>query len=258
MGRGWLRKVRKVKLVLLHRGRAMDFAVGLLPFQDGIAAAGAVGGRGGGRCSGLGVDAVGLPREAAGGRARSVWCHRLIFFKSRCMVPAFCKCKDARGAWEAAASGTLQHQLWGARAGPVPAIQAGTMALLGAAAGEGVERVVRSLSQGRRRSVDLATVWLHYDCGIAACDAGSTDRGTGGGWGVDGASWPRRETARQLPRPRNSLLGGAPPPSMFSRWGHVTRLHNIIGWLFRPLCVTMAYGLRMSRLGASEGVLHRS
>ena len=34
-GRGWSRKVRKVELVLLHRSRAMDFAVGLLPFQDG-------------------------------------------------------------------------------------------------------------------------------------------------------------------------------------------------------------------------------
>jgi len=99
------------------------------------------------------------------------------------MVPAFCE--DAGGTWEAAASGTLQHGLWGARAGPVPTIRAGTMALLGAAAGEGVERVVRSQSQGRRRSVDLATVWLHYDGGIAAFDAGSTGRSTGGGWGVD-------------------------------------------------------------------------
>jgi len=61
-GRGWSRKVRKVELVLLHRDRAMDFAVGWLPFQDGIAAAGAVGGRGGGRCSVLGVDAAGPPR----------------------------------------------------------------------------------------------------------------------------------------------------------------------------------------------------
>ena len=75
------------------------------------------------------------------------------------MVPALCE--DARGAWETAASGALQHGLWGARAGPVPAIRAGTMALLGAAAGEGVERVVRSQSQGRRRSVDLTTVWLN-------------------------------------------------------------------------------------------------
>jgi len=64
------------------------------------------------------------------------------------MVPAFCE--DAGGTWEAAASDTLQHGLWGARAGPVPAIRAGTMALLGAAAGERVERVVRSQSQGRR------------------------------------------------------------------------------------------------------------
>jgi len=68
-GRGRLRKVREVELVLLllHRGRAMDFAVGLLPFQDGIAAAGAVGGRGSGGCSGFGVDASKPPREAAGG-----------------------------------------------------------------------------------------------------------------------------------------------------------------------------------------------
>jgi len=46
--------------------------------------------------------------------------------------------------------------LWGVRVRPVPAIPTGTMALLGAAVGEGVERVVRSQSQGRRRSVDLA------------------------------------------------------------------------------------------------------
>ena len=96
------------------------------------------------------------------------------------MVPAFCE--DARGAWGTVASGTPQQGLWGVRAGPVPAIQSGTMVVLGAAAGEGVERVVRSQSQGRRRSVDLATVWLHYDDGgIAVFDAGSTGRGTGGG-----------------------------------------------------------------------------
>ena len=96
------------------------------------------------------------------------------------MVPAFCE--DARGAWETVASGTPQQGLLDVRAGPVPAIQSGTMAVLGAAAGEGVERVVRSQSQGRRRSVDLATVWLHYDDGgIAVFDAGSTGRGTGGG-----------------------------------------------------------------------------
>ena len=70
-GRGRSHKVREVELVLLHRGRAMDFAVGLLPFQDGIAAAGTVGGRGSGRCSG--VDAARRTRETAregGGRGQ--------------------------------------------------------------------------------------------------------------------------------------------------------------------------------------------
>jgi len=51
-------------------------------------------------------------------------------------------------------AGTLHHGLWGARAGPVPAIRSGTMALLGAAAGEGVERVVRSQPQTKRRFGD--------------------------------------------------------------------------------------------------------
>jgi hypothetical protein len=37
------------------------------------------------------------------------------------MVPAFCE--DARDAWETVASGTLQHGLWGVRAGTVPAIE---------------------------------------------------------------------------------------------------------------------------------------
>jgi len=124
--------------------------------------------------------------------------------------------------------------------------------LLGAAAGEGVERVVRSQSQGRRRSVDLATVWLHYDGGTVTFDAGSTGRGTGGGWGVDeriGAAEGDRQAA---PKAEKQPFLGPAPPGIFSRWGHVTRPHNIIGWLFRLLCVTMAYGLRMSRLGASE------
>ena len=141
--------MREVELVLLYRGRSMDFAGGFLPFQDGIAAAGAVGGRGSARCSGFGVDAARLPREAAGGgRAVGLGPSIEFFFACWCMFPAFCE--DAGGTWVAAASGRLQHGLWGARAGPVPAILAGTMALLGAAAGEGVERVVRSQSQGRR------------------------------------------------------------------------------------------------------------
>ena len=89
--------MRKVELVLLHRGCAMDFAVGLLPFQDGIAAAGAVGGRGGGRCSVLGVDAAGPPREAAGGRTRSAWGHRWIFFDAGAWFPPFAKTRAASG-----------------------------------------------------------------------------------------------------------------------------------------------------------------
>jgi len=126
------------------------------------------------------------------------------------MVPAFYE--DARGAWETVASGAPQQGLWGVRAGPVPAIQSGTMAVLGAAAGEGVERVVRSQSQGRRRSVDLATVWLHDDGGIAVFDAGSTGRGTGGGWGV-GERMGATEGGRQAaPKAEKQPFGGRPPP----------------------------------------------
>jgi len=54
------------------------------------------------------------------------------------------------------------------------------------------------------------------------------------------------------PKAEKQPFLGSAPSGIFCRLGHVTRLHNIIGWLFRPLCVTMAYGLRMSRLGASE------
>jgi len=138
-----------------------------------------------------------------------------LFLVCRCMVPAFCE--DAGGTWEAAASGTLQHGLWGVRAGPVPAIQAGTMALLGEVVGEGVEQVVRSQPQGRRRSVDLGTVWAHhYDGVIAVFDAGSTGRGTGGGWGVGeriGAAEGGRQAA---PKAEKTLFGGRPPPVFFA------------------------------------------
>ena len=151
------------------------------------------------------------------GRARSVWGHRLIFFS---MPVHGSRLLRGRGRHlGAAASGMLQHGLWGARAGPVPAIWAGTMALLGAAAGEGVERVVRSQSQGRRRSVDLATVWLHYDGGIAAFDAGSTGRGTGGGWGVDNRA--HRDCGGRPPggsQGRETVLWGVAPPGIFCRW----------------------------------------
>ena len=153
-----------------------------------------------------------------------------LFLVCRCMVPAFCE--DAGGAWQAAASGTLQHGLWGVRAGSVPAIQAGTMALLGEVVGEGVERVVRSQPQGRRRSVDLGTVWLHYDGGIAIFDAGSTGRGTGGGWGVGGRIGAAEGGRQAAPKAEKTLFGGSAPHGIFSRWGHVTRPHTIFGWLF--------------------------
>ena len=185
------------------------------------------------------------------GGARSVWGHRLsFFFACLCMVPAFCE--DAGGTWVAAASGRLQHGLWGARAGPVPAILVGTMALLGEAAGVRVERVVRSQPQGRRRSVDLATVWLHYDGRIAVFDTVSTGRGMGGGWGIGeriGAAEGGRQAA---PKAREkAFLGVGPPPGIFSRWGHVTSPQNIFGWVFRPLCVTMTYVFGVGRFRAS-------
>jgi hypothetical protein len=186
-----------------------------------------------------------------GGRAVGLGRFFFFFFACRCMVPAFCEV--AGGAWESAAAGTLQHGLWGARAGPVLAIRAGTMALIGAAAVEGVEWVVRSQPQGRSRSVDLATVWLHYDGGIAVFDAGSTGRGTGGGWGVDervGAAEGGRQAA---PKAEKAPFWEWAHPGIFGRWGHVTSPQNIFGWLFRHLCVTMVYGLGLGRLGASGG-----
>jgi len=94
----------------------------------------------------------------------------------------------------------------------VPAIRSGTMALLGEAAGERVERVVRSQPQGRRRSVDLATVWLHYDGGIAVFDAVSTGRGMGSRWGMGeriGAAVGGRQVA---PKAEKRPFWGSPPP----------------------------------------------
>jgi len=105
--------------------------------------------------------------------------------------------------------------LWGVRVRPVPAIPTGTMALLGAAVGEGVERVVRSQSQGRRRSVDLAAVWLHYDGGITAFDAGSTGRGTGRSWGVDGRIGAAEGGRRAAPKADKKPFWGRPPPVFF-------------------------------------------
>ena len=66
--------------------------------------------------------------------------------------------------------------------------------------------------QGRSRSVDLVTVWLHYNGGIAACDAGLTDRGVGGGWGV-----ARRGCGggRQVSHGRDRAFWEVPPPVFF-------------------------------------------
>jgi len=164
------------------------------------------------------------------------------------MVPALCEV--AGGAWEAAASGTLQHGLWGARVGPVLAIQAGTVALIGAAAVEVVEWVVRWQPQGRSRSVDLAPAGS-----ITTAESRSLTlagvRGVVGAW--TSASGLRRVAATRLPRPRKSLFPfwEWAHPGIFGRWGHVTSPQNMFGWLFRPLCVIMVYGLGVGRLGAS-------
>ena len=100
-----------------------------------------------------------------------ILCLCFCFFYTQagaCFVPAFCQKQNAGGAREAkASSGTLQHELWGARAGPVSANRAGTMALRqrpGGRWGRGVQRVVRLVAVAGlraegccRRSVDLAT-----------------------------------------------------------------------------------------------------
>ena len=64
-----------------------------------------------------------------------------------------------------------------------------------------------------------------------------------------GAAGGDRQAA---PKAEKQPFGGSAPSGIFCRWGHVTRPHDIIRWLFRPLCVTMPYRLRMSRLEASE------
>jgi len=104
-GRAKCASASEVELLLLHRGRAMDFAVGLLPFQDGIAAVGAVGGRGSGRCSGLGVDAAKPPREAAGGE-RAVGLGPLLDF-SFCMPVHGSRL--LRGRAQRLGDGSLRH-----------------------------------------------------------------------------------------------------------------------------------------------------
>ena len=237
-------EVREVELVLLHRGRAMDFAAGLSPFQDGIAAAGAVGGRGGGRWSELGVDAAGPPREAAGGgRAVDLGPSMILFFfHAGAWFPPFARTRAAPGRRQPPAlcstgcGAPVRGQCRRSRPAPWRCW------------GQQRARELSGLFGRSRRAADEASIWGPSGSITTAESRPLTlarlagVRRVVGAW--MGASGLRRETARRLPRPA--------PPGIFSRWGHVTRPHNIIGWLFRPLCVTIAYGLRMSRLGVSE------
>jgi len=84
-----------------------------------------------------------------------------------------------------------------------------------------------------RRAADEAsiwgTVWLHYVGGIAAFDAGSTGRGTKGGWGVDGRIGAAEGDRQAAPTVEKQPFGGSAPPGIFSRRSHVARPHNIIG-----------------------------
>ena len=108
-----------------------------------------------------------------------------------------------------------------------------------------------------RRAADEASIWqpsgsiktVESRCLTLARLAGV--RGVAGAW-VSASGLIRREAAKRLPRPRKCLLGGRPPPVFFSL-GSRDQTPEYFGWLFRPLCVTTAYGLRMDRLGASGG-----
>jgi len=109
------------------------------------------------------------------------------------------------------------------------------------------ERVEQSAD---RRSVDLATVWLHYDGGIAALSAGSASqdawsvRLAGGGFRglrVGGFSAAHRghQPAPNAERPLfcvSFLLG---PRSRVNPQSPLTSR----GGCFCPLCVAMIYGL---------------
>jgi len=59
--------------------------------------------------------------------------------------------------------------------------------------------------------VDLATVWLHYNGGIAAFDAGSTGSGSGGGWGVDERIGAAECFSQAPPKAEKQPFGGRPP-----------------------------------------------
>jgi len=206
--------VREVELVLLRRGRAMDFAVGLLPFQDGIAAAGAVGGRGSGRCSGLGVDAARPPRKAAG-RGRAVglgpsiefflhagaWfphCARKRAAPGRRQPPA--RCSTGFGAplrGQCRRSGPAPWRCWGQRRARE------SSGLFGRSRRAADEASILGPS-GSIMTAELRPLTLARLAGV---------RGVVGAW--VSASGLRREVARRLPRPRKSLFESRPPPVFF-------------------------------------------
>jgi hypothetical protein len=219
------------------RGRGMGFVTVLLPFEGGIAAAGAVDGRGGGRSSGRGVDAAGPPREVAGGGGTFGLgpSMEFLFWHAGVWFPPFARSRAAPGRWQPPA-----------RCGT--GCGAAGRGWCGARSGQRRSRVSSGLFGRSRRAASAASIWRQsgsYDGVIVDFDAGSAGRGTGvvGAWTC--ASGLRREAARRLPRPRIR--------ARVRTWCHVTSPYNIVGWLFHSLCVTMAPGLGVGRLGASGG-----
>jgi len=120
----------------------------------------------------------------------------------------------------------------------------------------------RSCRAADERSVDLATVWLRYDGGIAVFDAVLTGRaGMGGGWGMGeriGAAEGGRQAAPKA-KAEKGPFGGSAPPGIFSHWGHVTRPQTEYFWLgvstpVRDHNIWVGCG----PLGSLWGALHRS
>ena len=162
------------------------------------------------------------------GGARSVWGHRLsFFFACWCMVPAF-----LRGRGRHLGGGSLRHaaaRVVGRSCGASADDPGRHRGVVGGSGGRGSRAGCSVAVAGPS---DEASIWRPSGSITTAESRPLTlarlagIRGVAGAW--MSASGLRRETARRLPRPRNSLLGGRPPPGIFSRWGHVTRPHNII------------------------------
>jgi len=130
------------------------------------------------------------------------------------MVPAFCEDARARRLGD----GSLRHtasRVVGRPCGASASNPDRHHGVVGGSGGRGSRAGCSVAVAGRRRSVDLATVWLHYDGGIAAFDAGSTGRGTGCGWGVGGHIGAAERGRRAFPKAEKTLFGGRPPPVFF-------------------------------------------